>query len=132
MGTHTKQGSVGLEQPAALPKRSWGAVLRRSVRIYRRGGLPDHAAALTYYGILAIFPGLLALLSIMGLLGRSTTQAFLDDAHKFVPGGVNTFLHSAIRNVEGRGGAASIAAIIGIVLALWATSGYVAAFMRAS
>ncbi|HKF30962.1 MAG TPA: YihY/virulence factor BrkB family protein [Jatrophihabitantaceae bacterium] len=121
-----------LRQPAALPKRSWRAVLRRSIRIYRRGGLPDQAAALTYYGILAIFPGLLALLSIMGLLGRSTTQAFLDDAHTFVPGGVNTFLHSAIRNVEGRGGAASVAVIIGIVLALWAASGYVAAFMRAS
>jgi membrane protein len=132
MGTHTKQELVGLEQPAALPKRSWGAVLRRSIRIYRRGGLPDQAAALTYYGILAIFPGLLALLSIMGLLGRSTTQAFLDDAHKFVPGGVNSFLHSAIRNVEGRGGAASVAVIVGIVLAIWAASGYVAAFMRAS
>lgn len=132
MGTRTMQGSVGLEQLAALPKRSWGAVLRRSIRIYRRGGLPDQAAALTYYGILAIFPGLLALFSIMGLLGRSTTQAFLDDAHTFVPGGVNSFLHSAIRNVEGRGGAASVAVIIGIVLALWAASGYVAAFMRAS
>jgi membrane protein len=94
--------------------------------------LPDLAAALTYYGILAIFPGLLALVSIMGLLGRSTTQAFLDDAHKFVPGGVNSFLHAAIRNVEGRGGAASVAVIVGIVLAIWAASGYVAAFMRAS
>lgn len=132
MGTHTEQESVGLEQPAALPKRSWGAVLRRAIRVYRRGGLPDQAAALTYYGILAIFPGLLALLAIMGLLGRSTTQGFLDDAHKFVPGGVNSFLHSAIRNVEGRGGAASLAVIIGIALALWAASGYVAAFMRAS
>jgi membrane protein len=132
MGTHITQESVGLEQPAALPKRSWGAVLRRSLRIYRRGGLPDLAAALTYYGILAIFPGLLALVSIMGLLGRSTTQAFLDDAHKFVPGGVNSFLHAAIRNVEGRGGAASVAVIVGIVLAIWAASGYVAAFMRAS
>ena len=132
MGWHTNQEPDVLRQPAALPKRSWRAVLRRSIRIYRRGGLPDQAAALTYYGILAIFPGLLALLSIMGLLGRSTTQAFLDDAHTFVPGGVNTFLHSAIRNVEGRGGAASVAVIIGIVLALWAASGYVAAFMRAS
>ena len=132
MGSHTNQEPDVLQQPAAVPKRGWRAVLRRSIRIYRRGGLPDQAAALTYYGILAIFPGLLALLSIMGLLGRSTTQAFLDDANTFVPGGVNTFLHSAIRNVEGRGGAASVAVIIGIVLALWAASGYVAAFMRAS
>lgn len=132
MTSHINQEPAELQQPAALPRASWGAVLRRSIRIYRRGGLPDQAAALTYFGILAIFPGLLALLSIMGLLGRSTTQAFLDDTHKFVPGGVNSFLHAAIRNVEGRGGAASVAAIVGIVLALWAASGYVAAFMRAS
>jgi membrane protein len=132
MGSHTKRESAVLQESAALPRRSWRAVLRRSIRIYRRGGLPDQAAALTYFGILAIFPGLLALLSIMGLLGRSTTQAFLDDTHKFVPGGVNSFLQTTIRNVEGRSGAASIAAIIGIVLALWAASGYVAAFMRAS
>lgn len=132
MGLHTEPEPAVLQQPAALPKRSWAAVLRRSIRIYRRGGLPDQAAALTYFGILAIFPGLLALFSIMGLLGRSTTQAFLDDAHKFVPGGVNSFLHSAIRNVEGRGGTASVGVIIGIVLAIWAASGYVAAFMRAS
>ena len=77
MGWDTNQEPDVLRQPAALPKRSWRAVLRRSIRIYRRGGLPDQAAALTYYGILAIFPGLLALLSIMGLLGRSTTQHFL-------------------------------------------------------
>jgi membrane protein len=132
MGLYTDQEPAAAQQPAALPRQGWGAVLRRSIRIYRRGGLPDQAAALTYFGILAIFPGLLALFSIMGLLGRSTTQAFLDDAHKFVPGGVNNFLHSAIRNVEGRGGTASVAVIIGIVLAIWAASGYVAAFMRAS
>lgn len=132
MGSHTKQERAGLQEPTALPKRSWRAVLRRSIRIYRRGGLPDRAAALTYFAILAIFPGLLALVSIMGLLGHSTTQAFLDDTHKFVPSGVNGFLHAAIRNVQGHGGAASVAVIVGIVLALWSASGYVAAFMRAS
>jgi membrane protein len=132
VGLHAEPEPAVLPQPAALPSRSWLAVLRRSIRIYRRGGLPDRAAALTYFGILAIFPGLLALVSIMGLVGRSTTKAFLDDAHNFVPGGVNNFLHAAIRNVEGRGGAASVAAIVGIVLAVWAASGYVAAFMRAS
>jgi membrane protein len=132
MGSYTKQEAAALEQPAALPRRSWRAVLRRSIRMYRRGDLPDRAAALTYFGILAIFPGLLALVSIMGFLGPSTTRAFLDDTHKFAPGGVNSFLQSAIRNVEGRAGAASIAAIVGILVALWTASGYVAAFMRAS
>jgi membrane protein len=132
MASSIAQQPAAPRQPAALPASGWRAVLRRSIRKYRRGGLPDRAAALTYFAILAIFPGLLALVSIMGLLGRSTTQAFLDDAHKFAPSGVNSFLHAAIRNVEGRAGAASIAAIVGIALALWTASGYVGAFMRAS
>ena len=92
MDSHSEQEPAGLQQPAALPARSWRAVLRRSIHRYRRGDLPDRAAALTYFGILAIFPGLLALVSIMGLVGRSTTRSFLDDTRKFVPGSVNSKL----------------------------------------
>lgn len=132
MGSSVAQEPTAPQRSAALPARGWRIVLKRSIHRYRRGGLPDQAAALTYYGILAIFPGLLALVSITGFLGHSTTQAFLDSTHKFVPGGVNSFLHSAIANVQGRAGAASLAAIVGLVLALWSASGYVAAFMRAA
>lgn len=132
MGSSIAQEPAVPQRPASLPARGWRTVLGRSLQKYRRGGLPDQAAALTYYGILAIFPGLLALVSITGLLGRSTTRAFLDNTHRFLPGGVNSFVHAAVTNVEGRAGAASLAAIVGIVLALWSASGYVAAFMRAA
>jgi membrane protein len=74
----------------------------------------------------------LVLISIMGLLGKSTTQKMLDNLGQVVPGGVNSFLRTVISQVQGQSGSAGIAAIVGLVVALWSASGYVAAFMRAS
>src|SRR5919106_771097 len=67
------------ESPSDLKTRSWGGVLKRTVREFREDNLTDWAAALTYYGILSIFPALLALVSILGLLGSSATQPLIDN-----------------------------------------------------
>lgn len=107
-------------------------VLRRTVRQFKRDEISDRAAGLTYFGILAIFPGLLALVSIMGLIGQHNAQRVLDNLTNVVPSGVNTFLHSVVQQVQGRAGAASVAAIAGILVALWSASSYVAAFTRAA
>ena len=70
--------------------------------------------------------------SVLGLLGKSTTNKILDNLGQVAPGGVKSFLTTVINQVAGKGGTAGIAAIIGLVVALWSASGYVAAFMRAS
>ena len=59
--------------PTDLEKPSWVGVLKRSVREFKEDELTDRAAALTYYGVLALFPAILALVSILGLVGRSAT-----------------------------------------------------------
>jgi membrane protein len=87
---------------------------------------------LTYYGVLAIFPGILALVSILGLLGKSTTNSILANVKQVAPGAVASFLNTVIGQVQGKAGAAGIAGIIGILLALWSASGYVSGFMNAS
>jgi len=118
--------------PTDIPKPGWLSVLRRSLQQFKHDDITDRAAALTYYGLLALFPGLLVLVSLLGLAGPSTTQKFLDNIDEVAPSGVTSFLKAVIEQVQGRSGAASIAAIAGLALALWSTSGYVAAFMRAS
>lgn len=118
--------------PADIPKSGWLSILHRSVRQFKHDDVLDRAAALTYFGVLALFPGILVLISILGLLGHSTMQKVLDNLHQLAPGGVNRFLRTVIEQVQGRTGAASIGAIVGIVIALWSASAYVAAFMRAS
>lgn len=115
-----------------IPRAGWVAVLKRAMGQFKHDDVTDRAAALTYFGVLAIFPAMLVLVSVMGLLGRSTTQKVLNNVGKAAPGGVNSFLHAVISQVQGRAGAASAAAVIGLLIALWSASGYVAAFMRAS
>lgn len=120
------------EASSKPPRTKWTAVFKRAVREFKHDGVPDLAAALTYYGLLALFPGVLVLVSVLGFLGKSTTNRLLDNIGQIAPGGVHSFLQSVVNQVQGRAGAASIAAIVGIVLALWSASGYVAAFMRAA
>ncbi len=115
-----------------MPKAGWLAILKRSVREFKHDDVTDRAAALTYFGVLALFPAMLVLVSILGLLGKSTTQQVLTNLGQVAPGGVHTFLKGVVTQAQGRAGVAGIAGIIGLVIALWSASGYVAAFMRAS
>ncbi|MDT4980105.1 MAG: rane protein [Pseudonocardiales bacterium] len=131
--THTQADrAAGPAAPSDIPRSGWGSILRRTLREFKHDDVTDRAAALTYYGVLAIFPGVLVLISILGLLGKATVQTLLDNLGQVAPGGVNSFLRMVIEQVQGRSGAASIGAVVGLALALWAASGYVAAFMRAS
>ena len=118
--------------PRDMPKAGWLAILKRSIREFKHDDVTDRAAALTYFGVLAIFPGLLVVVSIFGFLGQSAKQTLLSNVGHLAPGGVKTFLTTVLNQVQGKAGAAGIAAIVGIVIALWSASGYVAAFMRAS
>ena len=106
--------------------------MKRSVREFKHDDITDRAAALTYYGVLALFPAALVLVSVLGLVGRSATRQVLSNLGQVAPGGVHTFLTSVVTQVQGKAGAAGVAGIIGIALALWSASSYVAAFMRAS
>jgi membrane protein len=106
--------------------------LKRTVREFQEDNLTDWAAALTYYGILAIFPALLALVSILGLVGESATDPLIDNLGAVAPGPAKDIFTSAIQNLQEGQGAAGILFVIGLGGALWAASGYVAAFMRAS
>ena len=118
--------------PTDLSRRSWVGVLKRSVREFKEDNLTDWAAALTYYGILSIFPALLVLVSVLGLIGSSATQPLIDNLGKVAPGPAQDIFTSAIKNLQGSQGAAGIFFVIGLGGALWSASGYVAAFMRAS
>ncbi len=120
------------DTPSEMPKSGWVSVLKRSVQQFKHDDVTDRAAALTYFGVLAIFPGMLVLVSVMGLLGKSTTQKVLDNIGQVAPGSVSSFLRTVIQQVQGNSGTAGLAAIAGLAVALWSASGYVAAFMRAA
>lgn len=120
------------DTPAELPKKSWWAVLRRTVTEFKKDELTDRAAALTYYAILALFPALLVLISLLGIVGRSATDAVLDNIGRLAPGAARDVITSAVQQLQGNAGIGSVMAIVGLVLAVWSASGYVAAFIRTS
>jgi membrane protein len=120
------------ETPTGLGTRSWLGVFARTVREFREDGLTDLAAALTYYGVLAIFPALIALVSILGLIGHSATQPLIENLGKVAPGAAKSIFTSAIQNLNKSQGTAGVIFIAALAGALWSASSYVAAFMRAS
>jgi membrane protein len=120
------------ERPTRLPMSAWGGVLRRTVSEFREDNLTNIAAALTYYGILAIFPALLALVSILGLIGHSATQPLIENIGKVSPGPAKSVFTSAIANLDKSRGASGVIFVAGVAGALWSASGYVSGFMWAS
>jgi membrane protein len=120
------------DTPTDLRGRSWIGVLRRTVSEFSDDNLTDWAAALTYYAVLAIFPALIVLISVLGLIGESATQPLIDNLDTVAPGPAKDIVTSAIENIQGSQGAAGVFFVLGLLGAIWSASGYVAAFMRAS
>jgi membrane protein len=115
-----------------LSKRSWIGALKRTVRAFKADKLGIWAAALTYFGVLSIFPALLVLVSVLGLLGDSVTNSLIENLEEVAPGPAQEIFTNAIKNLQGAGSASGVAFVIGIVSAVWASSGYVDGFMSAS
>jgi membrane protein len=120
------------DAPTKLKGKSWGGVLKRTFTEFKDDNLTDWAAALTYYGVLSIFPALIVLVSVLGLIGTSATQPLLDNLGSVAPGPAKDIFTDAIKNLQGSSGASGVFFIIGLLGAIWAASGYVSAFMRAS
>jgi len=123
---------AGPDSPAKLRGAGLFAALRRTFKQYSQDNLADWSAALTYYGVLSIFPGLLVIVSLLGMLSHDGQKTVQDAAHQLAP---NPQLQNLVNTVLGQvkdPGKAGIAAILGIIIAFWSASGYTAAFMRAA
>src|SRR6266571_4395964 len=126
------EGQAVPDTPTQLSGGSWLAAARRSIREFRNDFLQDHAAALTYYGVLSIFPGILVLVSLLGLMGRSATQPLITSLANAAPDAVRRIFLDAATRLQSDHTTAGILALVGIAVGLWSASGYIAAFMRVS
>lgn len=115
-----------------LTAGTWRLAFKQTVKEAKADNLTDWAAALTYYGVLALFPALIALVSIIGLVGPSATGPLLTNIDALAPGAAATILKGAVTQIAGSRGSAGFAFVIGLGVALFSASGYVGAFSRAS
>jgi membrane protein len=110
------------------------ATLKRTLQEFSEDNLSDWAAALTYYGLLSLFPALIALVSILGIFGDpvTTTRTITDVVTQIGPDTAADTFSGPIESITSNRGAAGVLFFVGLAVALWSASGYIGAFMRAS
>jgi membrane protein len=110
------------------------ATVKRTVTEFSEDNMSDWAAALTYYGLLSLFPALIALVSIIGLVGdpASTTRTVTQIVTKLGPSSAADTFAGPIKSITSHRSAAGILLVVGLATALWSASSYVGAFMRAA
>ncbi len=110
------------------------ATLKRTATEFMEDNLTDWAAALTYYGLLALFPALIAMVSLLGLFGdpKTTTSSLTEIISSIGPESAAQTYAGPIESLTSNQSAAGFAFVAGLAVALWSASGYVGAFMRAS
>jgi membrane protein len=116
------------------PKTGTLSTLKRTLTEFQEDNLTDWAAALTYYGLLSLFPALIAMVSLIGIFGdpQTTTAKLTEIITELGPeSGAETF-EGPIKSIVENQSAAGFAFVFGLAVALWSASGYVGAFTRAS
>ncbi|MGI8624765.1 MAG: YihY/virulence factor BrkB family protein [Solirubrobacteraceae bacterium] len=108
--------------------------LKRTFKEFSEDGMTDWAASLTYYGLLSLFPALIALVSIIGLVGdpQTTTKTITEIVTKISPGASADTFAGPIKSITSNKSASGILFVVGLATALWSASGYIGAFSRAS
>src|SRR5712691_126542 len=115
-----------MTKPGYPQEHSRLATLRRTFAEFREDNLSDWAAALTYYGLLSLFPMLIALVSVVGLVAdpKATTQTVTDIVTRIGPeSGAQTF-SGPIHSITSNRGAAGVLFVVSLAVALWSASGY--------
>jgi len=110
------------------------ATLKRTVTEFSEDQLTVWAAALTYYGLLSLFPALIAMVSLIGLFGdpESTTESVLEIIGEIGPASAVETFSGPVGSLAENQSAAGFAFVIGLAVALWSASAYVGAFIQAS
>jgi membrane protein len=117
-----------------LPDGAWRRIARRTFDHYRSDGVSNLAAALTYRSVLSLFPALIAMVALLGVLGQypQTFNAALNIVGGFAPSSTVTAISTPLRTIiTSKGGAGALLGV-GLAGAIWGASGYVGTFSWAS
>ncbi|WP_235494930.1 YihY/virulence factor BrkB family protein [Geodermatophilus sp. Leaf369] len=123
---HAPTGAVG--------KPTTAGTFKRLVTETSEDNLTDWAASLTYYFVLAMFPAVIAMISVVGLVfePQQISDALTTLLQSIAPGTAADTFSGVIEQLAGSTATAGIALVVGLATALWAASGYVGAFTRAA
>jgi membrane protein len=113
--------------------RRAGAITKRTLRSFYDDQMTHHAAALTYYALMSLFPAVLLALSLLGLLGQypETYNAIMGYVREVAPVSVVDPLDRSLRGALQSKGTAATALVISVAVALYGTTGALEAARRA-
>ncbi|GGW20017.1 ribonuclease [Streptomyces capoamus] len=119
-----------MEEPDGRTARWWAALRRTPVAVWN-DDVTDWAAALTYYAVLALFPVLLVILSIVGLTVPTAKPEVIDRMSQAAPLASRALLRGTLREMAGQPSTAWTLIFLAGSGALWSGSSYLSVFRRA-
>ena len=126
-----KPAVAGLPRRLRRSRRGWKDILLRVYHGISENRILLVAAGVTFYSLLAIFPGIAALISIYGLFADPATVAsHLDTIASVAPGGAIDVLREQMSRPASQGGTTlGVSFIVSLAISLWtANSGVKAIF----
>jgi membrane protein len=130
----SSESAAAPDRPHRLGGRALITALKRTLREFQEDNLTDWAAALTYYSVLAMFPALIALVSIVGLVAdpESVTRSLEQIIRELGPASAADTFEGPIHSITAHRSTAGVLFVVGLVGAIYSASGYIGAFIRAS
>src|SRR3954452_16055510 len=111
--------AAAVDHPADLGRRSWWAILKRTVKEFQDDNLTDWAAALTYYGVMSLFPMLVALVAVLGLFGSAdSVTKMIGSLNEAGLGRIARALNEPLGDVVRNRSGAGILFVLGLAIAL--------------
>src|SRR3954452_7709271 len=122
------------DAPTEVPAGGWWNTAKRAFAEFRDDDMQTWAAALTYYAVLSLFPALLVLVALIGLVGQypKTSDSILNIVGTIGPKSAVDTLRGTIEGVVRNKGGAGALLGFGLAASIWSASGYIGAFFKAS
>jgi membrane protein len=124
---------IQAEKPTQIPWRGWKQILKRAWAENKADNMPIIGGGVAFFGFLSIFPALIALISIYGLVAAPESVATqVEDLSAQLPRSAADLIGKQLKSiVDNSGSALSISLVVSILAALWSASGGIGNLMTA-